>query len=40
MLVGPCRVLLMDEISTGLDSATLYTTIQVRAGQAAGRHYL
>ncbi len=24
MLVGPRRVLLLDEISTGLDSATLY----------------
>jgi hypothetical protein len=28
MLVGPRRVLLMDEISTGLDSATLYNNIQ------------
>jgi hypothetical protein len=28
MLVGPRRVLLMDEISTGLDSATLFSTIQ------------
>jgi ABC-type multidrug transport system ATPase subunit len=31
MLVGPRRVLLMDEISTGLDSATLFTTIQALA---------
>lgn len=27
MVVGPQRVLLMDEISTGLDSATLYSVI-------------
>lgn len=27
MVVGPRRVLLMDEISTGLDSATLYDVI-------------
>jgi hypothetical protein len=31
MLVGPRRVLLMDEISTGLDSATLYNNIQALA---------
>ncbi|CAL8463057.1 g2591 [Coccomyxa elongata] len=28
MLVGPKKVLLMDEISTGLDSATTYTVVQ------------
>jgi hypothetical protein len=45
MLVGPRRVLLMDEISTGLDSATLFSTIQVRrrrqrrwGAPAAGGH--
>lgn len=27
MVVGPQRVLLMDEISTGLDSATLHSVI-------------
>jgi ABC-type multidrug transport system ATPase subunit len=27
MVVGPQRVLLMDEISTGLDSATLFSVI-------------
>jgi hypothetical protein len=31
MLVGTRRVLLMDEISTGLDSATLYNNIQALA---------
>ena len=46
MMVGPRRVMVMDEISTGLDSATLFTIIrtlsEVRcgpAGQWACSHY-
>lgn len=35
MLVGPARVLLLDEISTGLDSATLHSTITYLASVSA-----
>jgi ABC-type Mn2+/Zn2+ transport system ATPase subunit len=42
MVVGPQRVLLMDEISTGLDSATLFSVIafftSVRCAGAAPAH--
>ena len=31
MIVGPKRVLFMDEISTGLDSSTTYAIIKQRA---------
>jgi ABC-type multidrug transport system ATPase subunit len=45
MVVGPQRVLLMDEISTGLDSATLHSVITFftavrRTGGSFQRFYL
>ena len=37
MVVGPQRVLLMDEISTGLDSATLHSVITFFTSVRTGR---
>ncbi len=36
VLVGPQRVLMLDEISTGLDSATLYSVIQFLSALTKG----